>query len=87
MLDVYDDDEKFRFVLTSLLKCYLTFILSEPIKVCVLVQTDWTVQQQHDKVKVKVTLVQALRLCTGRMAHTGSRGVALLFHDHGTRRG
>jgi hypothetical protein len=35
----------------------------------------------------KYTLVQALRLCTGRTAHTGSRGTALLFHDHGTRRG
>ena len=31
--------------------------------------------------KVKVTLVQALRLCTGRTAHRGSRGIALLFHD------
>jgi hypothetical protein len=40
-----------------------------------------------NKVKVKVTRVQALRLCTGRTAHTGSRGIALLFHDHGTRRG
>jgi len=39
------------------------------------------------KVKVKVTLVQALRLCTGRTAHRGSRGIALLFLDHGTRRG
>jgi hypothetical protein len=39
------------------------------------------------KVKVKRTLVQALRLCTGRTAHRGSRGVALPFHDHGTRRG
>ena len=39
------------------------------------------------KVKVKVTLVQALRLCTGRTAHRGSRGITLLFHDHGTRRG
>jgi hypothetical protein len=36
--------------------------------------------------KVKVTLVQALRLCTGRTAHSGSRGIAVLFHDHGTRR-
>ena len=35
----------------------------------------------------KVTLVQALRLCTGRTAHRGSRGIALPFHDHGTRRG
>jgi hypothetical protein len=32
-------------------------------------------------VKVKVTLVQALRLCTGRTAHRGSKGIALLFHD------
>ena len=38
------------------------------------------------KNKVKCTLVQALRLCTGRMAHRGSRGIALLFLDHGTRR-
>jgi hypothetical protein len=33
------------------------------------------------------TVVQALRLCTGRTAHRGSRGIALPFHDHGTRRG
>jgi len=39
------------------------------------------------KVKVKCTLVQALRLCTGHMAYRGNRGIALLFHDHGTRRG
>jgi len=39
------------------------------------------------KVKVKVTLVQALRLCTGLTTHRGSRGIALLFHDHGMRRG
>ena len=37
--------------------------------------------------KVKCTLVQALRLCTGRTARTGSRVIALLFLDHGTRRG
>ena len=39
------------------------------------------------KVKVKVTLVQALKLCTGRTAYRGSRGIALPFHEHGTRRG
>ena len=33
------------------------------------------------------TLVQALRLWTGRTAHRWSRGIALLFLDHGTRRG
>jgi len=38
-------------------------------------------------IKVKVTLVQALRLCTGRTAHRGSRGIALPFLDHGTIRG
>jgi hypothetical protein len=43
--------------------------------------------QNAIKVKVKSTLVQALRLFTGRTAHWGSRGTALLFHDHGTRRG
>jgi len=37
------------------------------------------------KVKVKCTLVQALKLCTGRTAHRGSRGIGLPFHDHGTR--
>ena len=36
-------------------------------------------------VKVKCTPVQALRLCTGRTAHRGSRGITLPFHDHDTR--
>jgi len=39
------------------------------------------------KVKVNCTLVQALRLCTGRTAHRGSRCIALLFLDHRTRKG
>jgi hypothetical protein len=39
------------------------------------------------KVQVKCTLVQALRLCTGRTAHRRSIGIALPFHDNGTRRG
>ena len=38
------------------------------------------------KKKVKCTLVQARRFCTGRTAYRGSRGIALPFHDHGTRR-
>jgi len=38
------------------------------------------------KGKLKCTLVQALRLCTGRTANRGSRGIALLFFDRGTRR-
>jgi hypothetical protein len=36
---------------------------------------------------VNCTLVQALRLCTGRTFHRGSKCIALSFHDHGTRRG
>ena len=47
------------------------------------------------KGKVKCTLVQALRLCTGRTARSSrgireqrySRGIALPFHDLGTRGG
>ena len=42
---------------------------------------------QYVKGKLKRSLVQALRLCTGRTANRGSRGIALLFLDHGTRRG
>ena len=37
--------------------------------------------------KVKCTFLQALRLCTGRTARRESRGIALLFLDHGIRRG
>ena len=46
----------------------------------------WGLQTQLGK-KVKCTLVQALKLCTGRTAQKGSRGIALLFLDRGTRRG
>ena len=38
------------------------------------------------KLKLKCTFVQAARLCTGRTAHRGSRGTALLFLYHVTRR-
>jgi len=40
----------------------------------------------YQMVKVKVTPVQELRFCTGRTSHRGSRGIALLFLGHGTRR-
>jgi len=50
--------------------------------------TDWAIRAMtSNKVKkVKFTLLQVLRLCTGRTAHRVSRGIALLFLDHGTRR-
>ena len=47
----------------------------------------WQELLNFEKVKVKCTLVQALRLCTGRTAYKGSRGIALPFYDHVTRRG
>ena len=45
------------------------------------------IKKLKSRKKVKCTLVQALRLCTGRTAHRGSRGIALPFLDHGTKRG
>ena len=38
-------------------------------------------------VKGKGHPCKALRLCTDRMAHRGSRVIALPFHAHGTRMG
>jgi len=50
--------------------------------------SNWNLHPCDSEVKkVNCTVVQALRLCTGRTAHRGSRGIALLFLDHGTRRG
>ena len=47
----------------------------------------WVFSMECSIKKVKCTRVQALRLCTGRTAHRGSGGIALPFHDRGTRRG
>jgi hypothetical protein len=44
-------------------------------------------QVERRKVKVKCTLLQKLRLWTGRTAHRERTGIALLFHDHGTKKG
>ena len=69
-------------------KYHETLTNSNALQVTVRGTSDqWHIQIRMVKVKVKVTLVQALRLCTGRTAHRGSRGIALLFHDHGTIRG
>jgi hypothetical protein len=46
----------------------------------------WTEDEDNIKRKVQCTLVQALMFCIGRTAHRGSRGIALHFHDHGTRK-
>ena len=54
-------------------------VVLEPIILTIILQYMYNIDKV--KVKVKVTLVQALRLCTGRTVHRGSRGIALLFHD------
>jgi len=66
------------------LKWHLPFTLSRSLRV------PWRfhlVLRHYIRKKVKVNLVQALRPCTGRTAHRGSRGIALHFLDHSTRRG
>ena len=46
-----------------------------------------SLQVVKGKAEVKCTLVQALRLCTGRTAHRGIKGIALPFLDHGLEGG
>jgi hypothetical protein len=43
--------------------------------------------KREKKKEIKVTLVQALRLCIGRTGHWASRGIALLFHDQRHQKG
>jgi len=80
--------------------CGITLLESEDITwlhlgyhnwICGILQKKFNVLQEKEyqgKIvygeKVKCTLVQVLRLCTGR---TVNRGITLLFLDHGTRRG
>ena len=69
---------------------HVKFNLSETFLMLKRIEWDITINVHRSPCKVKkvkVTLVQALRFCTGRTAHRGSRGIALPFHDHGTRRG
>ena len=58
---------------------FLRGILS--LSVCVCVSVYFSLTFLHKCVKVKCTLVQALRLCTGRTANRRSRGIALTFLD------
>ena len=54
-----------------------------PLKYCNVLKVklfpaeDWRMEKV--KSKVKRTLVQALRLCTGTTAYRGSRGIAVLY--------
>jgi uncharacterized membrane protein YwzB len=72
----------FKFYTMQSVK-YTTYICAKMCVLCNLL----TVFILYNEVKVKCTLVQALRLSTGRTTYRGSRGICLLFHDYGTRRG
>ena len=64
-----------------------TILTHKKTLICILNTYRFPLGDEKQGEKVKVTPVQALRLCTGRKAHKGSRSIALPFHDHGTRRG
>jgi hypothetical protein len=66
-------------------KCSVNFRFAP--RSSVLLLSPYIVFWKHNsKGKGKGHPCKALRLCTGRTAHRGSRGIDLLFHDHGTRR-
>ena len=65
----------------------LVFVTRSQARVTTGRSCECTFTEPYDALKIKCTLVQALRLCTGRTATSGSRGIALLFLDNGTRRG
>ena len=57
-------------------------------------KSDWTINTNGQfkksllsQIKVKGALVLAMRLCTGRTAHRGSKRIALHFLDQSTRGG
>jgi len=63
-------------------KCVFTFSLQVLIEEILIQEECSEILSQNvhtSKVKVKCTLVQAPRLCTGRTAHKGSRGIAVLY--------
>ena len=66
---------------------YLVGQLLEMYRTCLRYSYTAEVKSYAGKVKVKCTLVQALRLCTGRTAHRVSRGIALLIHDQRHQKG
>ena len=71
----------------KLIACSICWLFCE-MKLNLLRSLNLVIMQKPIKVKkVKCILVQALRPWTGRTAHRGSRGIALPFLDHGTRRG
>ena len=65
---------------------HYNFVVPFPLRAILILPFQFTVRSLICR-KVNCTLVQALRFCTGRTAHRGSRGIALLFLYHGTRRG
>jgi len=73
---------------TNLTVCAHVKLFNIIVTVMSLKMSFCTPDMRKVKVKIKCTLVQVLKLCTGRTAHRGiSRGIALLFFDHGNRKG
>ena len=66
-----------RFLLFSLYLAFLVFVFL----------ISFSFLSFNKEVKVKCTLVQALRHCEGPTSHRRSRGIPLHFLDYGTRRG
>ena len=56
---------------------YLISLSCVCVCVCVLLKDSNCVRMNRDM--VKCTAVQGLRFCTGCMAHSGSRGIAVLY--------
>jgi len=75
----------FRFSLQLLSETFLILRINERYKIKNVYWSSWS-SWSSCKAVIKCTLVQALRLCAGRTVHRGSRSIALLFLDHGTRR-
>jgi len=71
---------------TTKLARTVTFLMFGMLLVRIFAGTMSILSETYGKVKVKCTLLQALKLSTGRSTHRGRRGIALPFHDHGTGR-
>ena len=68
------------------LKYRFDYTISSQLNSCVSCRS-FNIGFHQGKLEENCTLVRALRLCTCRTAYRGSRSIALLFLDHGTRRG
>jgi len=69
------------------LKSRISLLVLQDLWSCWTTQNTEAASCSEILLRIKCTLVQVLRLCTGPTAHRGSRGIALTYLDHATRRG